>query len=154
MDLELKVLGNGSYTSEQITEAGIEKADQILGDEPAIRDTARSLIQDAKEKSIQKKASLLTPAQSEFVLLDREYSERIKPFFERYKAAKQAVIDESGTGTFFQDEDGVVYHTAEKKGQWVDFTPFEIQRTRREGETKGSLSMTAAREAGFVVEGK
>jgi len=96
----------------------------------------------------------LTDAQQRFVDLDREYTAIIKPFFEQYRAAKEAVIEESGTNAFFQDDQGVVYHTTEKKGQWVDFFPFDIHRTRRGDEKQGSLSLTMAREAGFVVEGK
>lgn len=97
-------------------------------------------------------ASDLTPAQKTYVELDKKYAADFKPFLDELKAARQAVIDEIGLGSFFQDTDGTVYHTSEKKGQWIDFTPHEIQRTRRAGEAKGSLSLTAAREAGFEVE--
>lgn len=94
----------------------------------------------------------LTEAQAAFVELDKYYADTVKPFFDQYKAAKDAVIAESGLGAFFQDAEGTVYHTAEKKGQWVEFVDHEIQRTRRTGESKGSLSLIAARDAGFEVE--
>ena len=99
-----------------------------------------------------KTKTVLTHAQQRYAELDKIYWEKIKNFMDRLKYARQAVLDESGAGVFFQDADGIVYATADKKGQWVDFTPFEIQRTRRPGETKGSLSLTAARDAGFTVE--
>lgn len=96
-------------------------------------------------------STALTAKQSAYVELDRKFSAEIKPFLDALKAAKDAVVDECGIGIFFQDVEGTVYHTAPKKGQWVDFTAHEIQRTRREGEAKGTLSLTAAKEAGFEV---
>jgi hypothetical protein len=98
-----------------------------------------------------KTTASLTPAQAAYVELDKRYASEFKPFLDELKAAREAVIGESGIGAFFQDDAGTVYYTAPKKGQWIDFTPHEIQRTRREGESKGTLSLTAAKEAGFEV---
>ncbi len=91
----------------------------------------------------------LTEAQRRYVEDEKYFSESIKPLLDELTESRAAVIAESGIGAFFQDDDGTVYHTADKKGQWVDFTPFEIQRTRR--EAKGTLSLTAAKEAGYEV---
>lgn len=93
----------------------------------------------------------LTPTRQRYAELDKRYAE-LRPFFDELKAAKAAVINECGTDEFFQDSDGIVYYTAEKKGQWIDFTPYEILRTRRPGEKKGSLSLMVAKDAGFEVE--
>jgi hypothetical protein len=94
----------------------------------------------------------LTEAQKRFVLLDRRKAE-YKQFLEDLKAATEAVVAEIGVGGFFQDEEGIVYQTAEPDGRFVYYERVIINRTRREGEAKGSLSMKTAREAGFAVEG-
>ena len=96
--------------------------------------------------------SELTEAQKKFVELDRRKVE-YKQFLEEYKAATAALFAEMGVGRFFQDEAGVVYQTAEAEGRFVYYEPHVVNRTRREGESKGTLSMKAAREAGFQVEG-
>lgn len=88
-----------------------------------------------------------------YVLAETYFTEHIKPRLAELNQLRTDVIDASGLGSFFQAPDGTVYHTTEKKGQWVDFTPYEIQRTRREGETKGSLALKTAEEAGFIVPG-
>lgn len=90
----------------------------------------------------------------EYIELDRRYSSEIKPFLEKYSAAKTKVFEATSFGHFFQDDDGIVYKVDKKEWTSVRMEPVEIKRTRREGETKGSLSMTEARDAGFVVEGK
>jgi hypothetical protein len=94
---------------------------------------------------------VLTEAQQRFVELDRRKAE-YKQFLEDLKAATEALVAEMGLGAFFQDEQGVVYQTAESEGRFVYYERHVVNRTRREGEAKGSLSMKAAREAGFVVE--
>lgn len=86
--------------------------------------------------------------------LENEFHYLIKPQLDKLRDIKQRLVAAAGIGHMFQGPDGVVYQIAEKRGQWVDFTPFEITRTRRPGESKGSLSLTAARDAGFEVEGK
>lgn len=96
----------------------------------------------------------MTETQAIYTELETRFSTEIKPFLDELKAAKDAVVNESGLDAFWQAEDGTVYHTAAKKGQWVDFTPYEIQRTRREGEAKGTLSLTAAKDAGFELKEK
>jgi len=86
--------------------------------------------------------------------LESEFHYLIKPQLDKLRDIKHRLVAAAGIGHMFQGPDGVVYQIAEKRGQWVDFTPFEITRTRRPGESKGSLSLTAARDAGFEVEGK
>lgn len=98
------------------------------------------------------KTAKVTSVQQNYIDMDKRFSSEIKPFLDAFKVAKEAVVIESGLGVFFQDDEGTVYHTADKKGQWVDFFHYEIQRTRRTGEAKGSLSLTAAKEAGFEIE--
>lgn len=78
----------------------------------------------------------------------------VKEFYDRYEKGVQAVIDEHGVNHLFQDSTGVVYKTVQPEGRFVRFDKYAVNRTRREGEAKGSLSLSEAREAGFVVEGK
>lgn len=96
-----------------------------------------------------------TLSQSELRIIELEKKkDEIKAFYEDYKAALEHLVEEHGVDHFFQDADGVVYKTTVPDGRFVAFDRFAVQRTRRDGETKGSLSMKEAREAGFVVEGK
>jgi hypothetical protein len=58
-------------------------------------------------------------------------------------------------GEMFQDPaDGVVYQTIYPTGTFVEYKNIDYIRTRKEGETKGSLSMKEAQAAGFVLGGK
>ena len=57
-------------------------------------------------------------------------------------------------GALFQDPaDGVVYQIIVPAGTFVEYKSLDYIRTRREGETKGSLSMKEAEAAGFVLGG-
>lgn len=99
-------------------------------------------------------ANPLTPAESAFVALDREYH-KYKEFMKKYRAAANNIVAEhKSPGKSFQDDEGVVYQTALAKGRYVEFYDYEILRTRREGEKSGTLSLVKAREAGFTVEGE
>jgi hypothetical protein len=93
----------------------------------------------------------LSPAQKAWAELDKQFAIAVKPILDARKEALIALEAENGVGTYFQDDDGVVYLVDDKKGQWIDFTAFEVKRTRRAGEVKGSLSMKQAEEAGFTV---
>ena len=86
-----------------------------------------------------------------YVELDKMKAE-YKAFMEESKAVTEDLIDEMGIGAHFQDEDGTVYSTDECNGKFVYFDKFEIKRTRREGETKGSLSMKKAEELGYALK--
>lgn len=91
----------------------------------------------------------ITDAKNKFIELDRKRAE-IKQFFDDYKAAVENVVAELGSGVYFQDDEGVVYKTSELEGKFVYFDKFEIKHTRREGEEKGTLSITDAQNAGFT----
>jgi hypothetical protein len=108
---------------------------------------------EGNSNSVSAIADGLTDKQRRFVALDKRKTE-IKQFSEDYKAAVKDVVDEIGVGGYFQDSEGVVYMTNEPDGKFVYFEKYDILRTRREGEKAGSLSLTAARDAGFTVEGK
>ena len=93
----------------------------------------------------------MSPAIQQFIELDKK-KEEVKKFFEEYKAAVEAVVQEIGVGGHFQDPDGTVYQTAIPEGKFVAFDKFTINRTRREGEKRGDLSLTKARDLGYEVE--
>lgn len=59
-----------------------------------------------------------------------------------------------GVNEIFQNpETGVVYKTIVPAGTYVTFKEIDYVRTRKEGETRGSLSMKEAEAAGFSVKG-
>jgi len=93
----------------------------------------------------------MTPTVAKFIELDKKKAD-IKQFFEEYKAAVDAVVEEIGVGGHFQDDAGTVYQTTISEGRFVAFDKFTINRTRREGEKRGDLSLTKARDLGYEVE--
>lgn len=95
----------------------------------------------------------MTDLQKKFVELDRKKDEW-KKFYEEYSETVNQLAAEQGVGKMFQDDQGIVYEIVIPQGRFVHYEQFGVDRTRREGETKGALSMKRAREAGFIVEGK
>jgi len=93
----------------------------------------------------------VTEAQSKFIALEKK-KEEVKKYFEQLAEATQAVATEVGIGGMFQDAEGTVYHIVIPEGRFVAFDKIGYERTRRAGEKQGSLSLTKARERGFVVE--
>lgn len=93
----------------------------------------------------------MTPTVQLFIELDKKKAD-VKKFFEEYKAAVDAVVEEVGVGGHFQDADGTVYQTTIPEGRFVAFDKFTVNRTRREGEKRGDLSLTKARDLGYEVE--
>lgn len=56
-------------------------------------------------------------------------------------------------GWMFQDpEDGTVYQVIAPSGTFVEFRNIDYIRTRKDGETRGTLSVKAAEEAGFRLK--
>lgn len=61
------------------------------------------------------------------------------------------LLMQEGEGTLFQADDKTVYKVVVPPGTYIDYERIGYLRTRKAGETKGSLSMKEAQEAGFVV---
>src|SRR5687767_4584045 len=89
-----------------------------------------------------------------FIELDKRKSTEIKKFYEEFDSVVEQMVETFGVGFHFQDAEHTVYLIDKMEWKAIKMTPFEVKRTRREGETKGSLSMSAGRELGYVVEGK
>lgn len=92
----------------------------------------------------------MTEAQKKFVDLEKRKDE-YKQWLQELQEATQAVTDELGVGGYFQDDKGTVYKMVVPNGRWVAFETISYVRTKREGEAKGSLSVTEAREHGFEI---
>jgi len=91
----------------------------------------------------------LTSAQRKLIELDR-MKDVWKRWHEDLKQAIEEVVEEGHT--HFQDpEDGTVFQIVEPKGRYVYFERYGYERTRREGEARGSLSLKAAKELGYEI---
>ena len=63
---------------------------------------------------------------------------------ERTLAEVAALIPVNG---YFKADDGTVFKIVKPAGQYVTFKEFGYERTKREGEARGSLSMKEAKDA-------
>ena len=93
----------------------------------------------------------MSPLHLKLVELDRRKDE-VKKFYEEYKETLEALVKEHGVGHSFQDDQQIVYQLAEANGKWVSFDKFNLERTKREGEKAGTLSIKRAQELGFEVK--
>ncbi len=98
---------------------------------------------------------MTTPTIQKFLELDRKKAE-VKQYFEDLRVATEALAKEIGVGGSFQDNEGVVYQVVIPTGRFVQFEQIGCNRTRRisADEKKGTLSLKAARELGYKVEGE
>jgi len=94
---------------------------------------------------------MLTQIHLKLIELDRR-KEEVKKFFEEYKYAVDALVSQHGVNHAFQDDQGIVYQLVELDGKWVNFEKFGVERTKRPGEARGSLSVKKAKELGFNVK--
>ena len=93
----------------------------------------------------------MTPAQAKYVELEKKKA-LYKQFLEELGEATKQVAAEIGVGSFFQDGEGTVYRVSIPQGKFVYFEQFTIDRTRREGEKTGTLSLKDAKEAGYDIK--
>ena len=91
----------------------------------------------------------MTEAQKKFVELEKQ-KEKVKKFFDELKLATEAVAAEVGINGFFQDDEGTVYSIVEPEGKFVNYEKLSYIRTRRPGETRGTLSLKEAKDKGFT----
>jgi hypothetical protein len=93
---------------------------------------------------------MLTQLHLRLIELDRR-REEVKKFFDDYKNTVELLIKENGVDHAFQDDQGIVYQLVEIEGKWVNFERYGVERTKRSGEARGSLSIKKAKELGFAV---
>lgn len=94
--------------------------------------------------------SNLTPKQLRFVELERQKAS-YKKFLAELEEATRDVAEEIGIGGHFQDQEGVVYKIVQPTGTFMYYKTVDYERTKREGEAKGSLSAKAAQELGYTL---
>ena len=87
----------------------------------------------------------LSQLERTLIHLERFKTEVIKPFYELYESALKDLQAATGLGHHFQDNDGIVYQLEKPTGTFVAFPEVKLSRTRYPDETKGGLSLTAAR---------
>lgn len=97
----------------------------------------------------------MTELQARFIEIEKKKAE-VKKYFDELQEVTEALAKEIGIGGHFQDAEGTVYQIVVPKGTFIEYKQVGYQRTRRAAisEVKGDLSLTAARELGYIVEGK
>jgi hypothetical protein len=93
---------------------------------------------------------MLSPLHLRLIELDKKKSE-IKAFYEEYNSLLEAIAKDNELVKAFQDDDGTVYLLNSAEGKWVNFDKYQLDRTKRPGEERGSLSVKKAQELGFKV---
>ena len=95
---------------------------------------------------------MVSPAIQRLLELDKQ-KDAVKKWHEDLQAALTAVAQEIGVGGFFQDPStGRVYEVIEPNGRFVYFDKLSYNRTKLpDEESKGTLSIKRAKEAGFDV---
>lgn len=86
-----------------------------------------------------------------FSELDKKRDEA-KIIFEKYKEVVTEMHRRMGESYHWQDAEGTVFQLAIADGRWVAFEPLIVNRTRRNGEAKGTLSEKAAKELGYELK--
>ena len=98
------------------------------------------------------KIAPISPVIRSFIDLERK-KEEVKEYYESLNKATEAVVAEIGVGTYFQDPtDGTVYQVVVPEGRFVTYEKYGFIRTKRDGETRGSLSVKKAEEIGLKVK--
>lgn len=92
----------------------------------------------------------LTDAQQRLIQLDLRKKE-IDSFYEELEKALADVAAEIGVNSYFQASDGTVFKVVKPTGTFVSFRDLGYNRTKREGEDRGTLSVKEAQAAGFKI---
>src|SRR5262245_49679425 len=87
----------------------------------------------------------MTEAQAKLVELDLRKKE-VEDYYQDLEKAVAAVHAEIGLNGYFKAEDGTVYKIVKPPGRFVLFKDLDFVRTKREGELRGTLSMTEAKD--------
>jgi len=94
----------------------------------------------------------MTEAQQTFIEMSKRY-EALKEEMKALKLIMTESMIEIGVGKHFQDHvDNTVFQIVKPTGTFISFDDIGYERTRREGEAKGSMSMKRANELGYNVK--
>lgn len=92
---------------------------------------------------------MLTDEQKEVVRLSKEVENKVEELKQLNSKLDEA-LTAVGLGSSFQDPtDNTVFEVVIPKGQFTSFRHIGYDRTKREGERAGSLSVKRAKELGF-----
>lgn len=94
---------------------------------------------------------MLTDAQKRLIELDKK-KEEIKKYYEDLSTTLNELINQHGINAMFMDEEGIVYKVVEPEGRFINYEKYGYVRTKRDGESRGSLSVKEAKEHGFPVK--
>ena len=94
---------------------------------------------------------MLTDEQQKFLELSKR-SESLRSELKELGSELEGLLKTIGIGSSFQDPtDNTVFEVVVPNGTFVSFKSVDYDRTKREGEKRGSLSMTRAKELGFAL---
>lgn len=94
---------------------------------------------------------MLTDEQKKFIEISKK-AESLKAELKELNAQMDELLSSIGVGKAFQDpEDSTVFEVVVPKGTFVNFKTIDYERTKRQGEARGNLSLTRAKELGFSV---
>lgn len=94
---------------------------------------------------------MLTDQQQKIIELSK-HRELLKEQLKTSSEQLEVLLGEVGVGTSFQDPtDNVVFEIVIPKGSYQYFSHIGYDRTKREGERSGALSMKRAKELGFTL---
>jgi len=94
---------------------------------------------------------MLTDQQQKIIELSKQ-RELLKEQLKTNSEELQAILSEEGVGKSFQDPtDNVVFEIVIPKGAFTYYSHIGYDRTKREGERSGSLSLKRAKELGYSL---
>lgn len=88
----------------------------------------------------------LSTAQKRLVELDLKKPE-IKAYYEELETVLAAVASEIPLNSYFKSDDGTTYKLVKPSGTFVMYKQYDFERTKREGESRGTLSKREAYDA-------
>jgi hypothetical protein len=77
--------------------------------------------------------------------------EEARKVFEEIQETLKELHSLTGLNYMFQDTTGTVFKVIKPEGRFVHYEELGYVRTRKPGETRGTLSLKEAKDAGFTV---
>lgn len=92
---------------------------------------------------------MLTDEQKEAIEISKQIEQKVEEL-KQLNSKLDEILTNIGIGSSFQDPtDNTVFEIVIPKGQFTSFRHVGYERTKREGERAGSLSVKRAKELGF-----